>query len=88
MAQSRRPRARVSGRSTALVRLATARAGEAWAASSDHTTPAGAIPFGHLGQPIRAAAAVEVSAPACSLGGEAAPARPAVAQAGPGGKAM
>jgi hypothetical protein len=89
MAQSRRSRAHVSGRAAALVLLAAARAGEAWALSSDHTTPAaGGIQFRHLCQPIWAAAAVEVSAPACLLGGEAAPARPTAAQAGPGGKAM
>ena len=89
MAQSGRSRAHVSGRAAALIRLAPARAGEAWTLSSDHTTPAaGGIPFCHLCQPIWAAAAVEVSAPACLLGGEAAPARPAVAQAGPGGKAI
>jgi hypothetical protein len=88
MAQSRRSRAHVSGRAAAPVRLAPARAGEAWAPSPDHTIPAaGGIPFGHLCQPIWAAA-VEVSAPARPLDGEAAPARPAMAGAGPGGKAM
>ena len=83
MAQSRRSRAHVSGRAGALILLAPARAGGGLGPSSDHTTPAaGGIPFGHLCQPIRAAAAVEVSAPACLLGGEAAP-RPA--GRGPGG---
>ena len=89
MAQPRRSRAHVSGRAAALILLAPARAGEAWAPSSDPTTPAaGEIPFGQLRQPIRAAVVAEASALACPLGGEAAPARPAVAQAGPGGKAM
>ena len=74
MAQSRCSRAHVFGRAAALILLAPARAGEARAPSSDPTTPAaGGIPFGHLCQPIRAAAAVEVSALACLLGGEAAP---------------
>jgi len=89
MAQSRRSRAHACGRAAALIRLAPARAGKAWAPSSDPTIPAaGGIPFGHLCQPIRAAAAAEASALACLLGGEAAPARPAVVRAGPGGKAM
>jgi hypothetical protein len=89
MAQSRCSRAHVFGRAAALIRLAPARAGKARAPSSHPTTPAaGGIPFSHLCQPVRAAAAVEVSALACLMGGEAAPARPAVARAGPGGKAM
>ena len=88
MAQSRRSRAHVSGRA-ALVLLAAARAGEAWAPSSDHTTPAAGESRSVTScQPIWAAAAVQVSALACLPGGEAAPARPAAAQAGPGGKAM
>jgi hypothetical protein len=87
MAQSRRSRAHVSDPAAALIQLAPARAGEAWAPSSDHTTPAaGGIPFSHLCQPIWAAA-VEVSARARLLGGEAAP--PADrGPGGPGGKAM
>jgi hypothetical protein len=89
MAQSRRSRAHVFGRAAALFRLAPARAGGGLGPvlRSHHPGRRG-IPFGHLCQPIRAAAAVEVSALACLLGGEAAPARPAVARAGPGGKAM
>ncbi|HEY1345198.1 MAG TPA: hypothetical protein VGF54_09460 [Streptosporangiaceae bacterium] len=86
MAQSRRSCAHVSGRAEALARSAPARAGEAWAPSSDHTTPAG-NPVRSL-MPAHLGGGVEVSAPACLLGGEAAPARPAVARAGPGGKAM
>jgi hypothetical protein len=40
MAQSRRSGAHVSGWAAAPVLLAPARAGEAWAPSSDHTIPA------------------------------------------------
>jgi hypothetical protein len=83
MAQSRRSRAHVSGRAAALARLAAARAGEAWALSSGHTTPAaGGIPLVHLCQLIWAAAAVEVSAPARLLGGTTAPPGPAAAPRG------
>jgi hypothetical protein len=83
MAQSHRSRAHVSGRAAALARLAPARAGEAWAPSSNHPTlAAGGIPSGHSCQPIRAAAAAEASAPACLLGGENCPRS---ASHGPGG---
>jgi hypothetical protein len=88
MAQSRRSSAHVSGRAAAPVPV-SARPGRGGlgAVLRSHHPAAGEIPFGHLCQPIWAAA-VEVSAPACPLDGEAAPARPAMAQAGPGGKAM
>ena len=69
MAQSRRPRARLSSRAARLVRLA------AWAGrlpSSDHTTlAAGGIRFFRLCQLMRVAAAAVPSALACPLSGGA-----------------
>ena len=88
MAQSRRSPAHVCGRATALIRLAPARAGEAWAPSSDPTTPAaGESRSVTYASPSGQRRRRHPRSP-CLLGGEAAPARPAVAGAGPGGKAM
>ena len=70
MAQSRRPRARLSGRIARLVRLA-APAGRL--PSSAHTTPAaGGIRFFRLCQLMWVAAAAVPCAPARPLTGEAA----------------
>jgi hypothetical protein len=73
MAQSRRPRARPSGRIAALLRLAAAPARVRRLPSSDHPTPAaGGIQFSRLCPPIRVAATAVPSAPARPLIGRAA----------------
>ena len=88
MAQSRRSRAHVSSRAAALIRLAPpGPGGPGPVLRSHHPGRRGNPVLSTVCQPIRAAAAVEVSALACLLGGEAAPPG-GRGQAGPGGKAM
>ena len=73
MAQSRRSRARPSGRITALAQLAAAPARARRLPSSDHTTPAArGIQSFRLCQPMRVAAAAVPSAPVRPLSGPAA----------------
>jgi hypothetical protein len=73
MAQSRRSRARSSGRIAALLRLAAAPARARRLPSSDHPTPAARrIQFSRLCPPMRVAAAVVPSAAARPLSGRAA----------------
>jgi hypothetical protein len=73
MAQSRRPRARLSSRIAALVLLAAAPYGPRRVRPPDHTTQAaGGIPFFRLCHLMRVAAAAVPSALACLLIGGAA----------------